>query len=124
LDNDGDGTIDWNGGPLGEPADPGCANALGSVEDPQCQDGINNDQWVQDPNPGHIDYDGGASLDLDDDGFVDLEFNSATPAVTDPDPQCVGKPWKNKEKKTGCGLGAELALLLPPLMWMWRRRRS
>ena len=23
-----------------------------------------------------------------------------------------------------CGLGAELALILPPLMWVWRRRRS
>jgi formylglycine-generating enzyme required for sulfatase activity len=24
----------------------------------------------------------------------------------------------------GCGLGTELVLLLPPLMWLWRRRRS
>ncbi len=34
LDNDGDGTIDENGGPGGEPADPGCAG----VEDPSEKD--------------------------------------------------------------------------------------
>ena len=43
-------------------------------------------------------------------------------AVDQPDPQCVGTPWKNKEATSTCGLGAEFALLLPPLMWMWRRR--
>jgi hypothetical protein len=42
--------------------------------------------------------------------------------VADPDPQCVGLAWKNKEK-TGCGLGFELALILPGLMGLHRRRR-
>ena len=71
-----------------------------------------------------------ASLDLDGNGYIDAEFNPAEPAVTNPDPQCVGKPWKDKEKANssgfyGCGLGAELALFLPPLMWLsLRRRRS
>jgi hypothetical protein len=35
----------------------------------------------------------------------------------------VGLAWKNKER-TGCGIGSfELALILPGLMWLHRRRR-
>ncbi len=113
LDNDGDGRVDF-------PADPGCKDPTWSTESPQCQDGINNDP-LQDPDPGHIDFDGGASLDLNGDGFVDAEFNLAMPAVTEPDPQCIGMPWKKGEPRH-CGLGVELGLLLPPLMWLWRRR--
>ena len=123
IDNDADGLMDY-------PDDPGCRDAASHIEDPQPQDGINNDRWAQDPDPGHIDFDGGASLDLDGNGFVDAQFNPAQPQVIGADPQCVGKPWKKYEKKIPadrCGLGAELALLLPPLMWAyWRRsaRRS
>jgi len=42
-----------------------------------------------------------------------------------PDPQCVGRPWKDAEKKSSypCGLGAELLLALP-LVWLWRRRAA
>jgi hypothetical protein len=41
--------------------------------------------------------------------------------ASEPDPQCIGKPWKNKEKTGVCGF--ELALILPGLMWLHRRRR-
>jgi hypothetical protein len=96
VDNDGDGLVD-------HPNDPGCQTAATLLEAPQCQDGINND-------PGQdafIDFDGGLSAL----GYV----------VSDPDPQCVGLAWKNKEK-TGCGLGFELTPLLAGLLWLRRRR--
>jgi hypothetical protein len=56
LDNDGDGHIDWNGGPLGEPADPGCADDLDVSEKDDtgaypCDDGADNDS------DGRIDFD-------------------------------------------------------------------
>ena len=99
LDNDGDDLVDY-------PNDPGCLNAASVREDPQCQDGINNDPAQDDL----IDFDGGVSA---------LGYLAA-----DPDPQCVGKPWKNNEfRQPSCGLGVELAFLLPLSMWLFGRRR-
>lgn len=109
LDNDGDGLVDF-------PADPGCFDAASTREDPECQDGIDNDGQAG------IDFDGGASLDLDGDGSIDAAFNPDTPAVGAADPQCVGKPARNREAAS-CGLGAELALLLAA-PWALRRRRQ
>jgi hypothetical protein len=96
IDNDGDGLID-------HPADPGCRDAFDTIEDPQCQDGVNNDPGQDDL----IDFDGGLSAL----GYV----------ATAPDPECVDSPWKGMERRY-CGLGAELALLLPLLIWLRRRR--
>jgi probable HAF family extracellular repeat protein len=114
IDNDGDGTADF-------PADPGCKSPTwsGSLERTQCQDGADNDNQIG------FDFDGGASLDLDDDGFVDAQFNPATPALGAPDPQCTAA-WVDREAAVavgGCGFGPELALLLPPLWWARRARR-
>lgn len=109
LDDDGDGSADY-------PDDPGCSDISSSSESPQCQDGIDNDH-----RPG-IDFDGGASLDLNHDGFIDVAFNAETPPVGAADPECAGKPHRTRET-ISCGLGAELALLLPALMLARSRQR-
>jgi hypothetical protein len=82
-DDDGDGLVDW-------PADPGCRDATASTESPICQDGIDNDG-----HPG-IDFDGGAAA------------NGGVPLAA-PDPQCR-TPWAREG--AGCGLGAEMTLIL------------
>ena len=53
-----------------------------------------------------IDYDGGLSAL----GYV----------APEPAPQCIDRPWTNREKR-GCGLGYELVLLLPGLMCLRQR---
>jgi hypothetical protein len=61
-----------------------------------------------------VDFDGGASA-------------TGIPISAMPDPQCVGKPWKNKESRQsrrGCGLGFELLLLIVPLRLLASRRGS
>ena len=60
-------------------------------------------------NTAGVDFDGGLSV---------LGY-----AATAPDPQCADEPWKNKEASGGCGLGFELALILPGLMSLHRKRR-
>jgi hypothetical protein len=95
-DNDDDGYVD-------HPADPGCGSPTGSREDPACQDGLDNDADTR------IDFDGGASL------------NGGTP-IAWPDPQCSSASL-SKEKKSACGLGFEVVLLLGPLIALRRRRR-
>jgi hypothetical protein len=96
VDGDGDGFVDF-------PADPGCHSPTSPLENPKCQDGVDNDA------DGRIDFDGGASL------------NGGTPLTT-PDPQCP-TAYRDSEVKPSCGLGFEVALLLPPLMALRRRRR-
>ena len=113
LDNDNDGFVDF-------PADPGCQSANSSLENPECQDGINNDPR-QDRS---IDFDGGQSIH----GIC--QRGVCPPGVSDPngdgianpDPQCVNTPWKNREL-AACGLGAELVLVLPLLSLAASRRR-
>jgi len=160
VDQDGDGYIDWNGGPQGEPADPGCDDLLDPFETSDalpCDDGIDND------GDGGIDFDPVTYADPGDettlpagegdpgcgdptwstespecqdgirndgDGMMDYDaglFANGSADPAGPDPQCVGKPWRDREAPYSsgsypCGLGAELALLLPALMWMRRRR--
>jgi hypothetical protein len=95
LDNDGDGATDFAGG------DAGCASAGASVEDPACDDGRDND--------------GDAKLDADGAG------------AGAPDSYCGGVASNTRESApatVGCGIGPELALLLPLVAGArWARRR-
>ena len=108
LDDDSDGFVDFSPLPGG---DPGCMAPAWPIENPQCQDGLNND-------PGQdalIDHDGGASAGLPPE------------QQTAPDPQCIGAPWRDLESAppvAGCGLGPELALVVPLLSWLCRRETS
>jgi hypothetical protein len=102
-DNDDDGFVDFvpDGDGDGIPdGDPGCGWPS-SIENPQCQDGINNDLQAG------IDFDGGVSIWG---AQIDL-----------PDPNCA-KPWSRES--AGCGLGFELALLILPLLRLHRKRRE
>ena len=89
-----DGLDNDGDGLIDYPADPGCSGANSKKENPQCNDGIDNDGDTL------IDY----------------------PA----DPNCVAA-WSPNEAwvvfNPGCGLGVELTLVLPSLMWLWRKRR-
>ena len=89
-----DGLDNDGDGLIDYPADPGCSGATSKKENPQCDDGIDNDGDTL------IDY----------------------PA----DPNCVAA-WAANEAwvafNPGCGLGAELTLVLAPLLFHARRRR-
>jgi lysophospholipase L1-like esterase len=114
IDNDGDGLTDF-------PEDPGCGFPLQTTENPACNDGVDNDR------DGLIDFDGGQSVW----GECTGQLGGCPPEVSDPegdgvanpDPNC-GVASKTKEAKGSvCGLGFEVGLLLPPLLW-WHRRRT
>lgn len=96
LDDDADGYVDF-------PEDPGCGSSSADREDPRCQDGVDND------GDGKIDFDGGASV------------NGGVP-ITEADPGCVAS-WGSGESR-GCGLGVELALLIPLLAWLLDPKRA
>jgi spore coat protein A len=113
IDNDGDGFTDFvadgdGDGIADPPGDPGCRNPSAASESPQCQDGVNNDAQTG------TDFDGGESV---------LGIGNGDPAG--PDPQCVGRPWRNNElpKPRRCGTGPQLVLLLSALWWVRKRRR-
>jgi hypothetical protein len=120
FDNDDDGLTDY-------PNDPGCLSPSSEIEVGDCQDGDDND------GDGLIDFDAGQSVWGDCTGLP----GGCPPGVSDlgddgipnPDPQCAHKPWKDTEASEvgpACGVGVELPLLLPPLLWhsLRGRRRS
>lgn len=102
IDNDGDGWTDYS--PQDGVGDPGCVVPGSGSESPECQDGLDNQ------GDGTIDFDGGLSV-----------LGEGSPELREPDPTCTGLPWRQREGGPLCGLGFEVALLLPLLAW---RRRS
>lgn len=122
VDNDGDEKTDY-------PEDPGCASPSADVEDPPCDDHLDNDQ------DGFCDTDASVCLDgaIPGDSKCGAAFLAETPVCSDGldndedglvdlnDPQC-GSPTQRSET-LACGLGFELALILPVLVATRRLRR-
>jgi hypothetical protein len=112
LDDDGDGRGDFDPITFADPAhaagegDPGCQSPTTAKEDPKCQNGVDDDGQIG------TDFDGGESI---------LGQGNGDPNGADP--QCSNKPWKDKEAPSSCGLGFELALVLPLLLGLRRRAR-
>jgi hypothetical protein len=126
IDDDGDGFIDY-------PDDPGCTGPQDGWETETgfpCDDGIDNDgdgdrDFPADascisslyPSEGAACDDG---LDNDGDGLIDFDGGGVGPG----DPGCLA-PYDDSETNGsthGCGVGAELMLLLPLLGWLRRRQ--
>ena len=116
IDRDLDGFLDRD--ELDAETDPTNAGSAPAA----CNDGLDND------GDGDIDL---ADAGCNNDPAWDVENPACSNGVNDDndglvdgaDPHCAGKPHRKRETpKSSCGLGAELILVLPPLLW-WRGRR-
>jgi predicted alpha/beta superfamily hydrolase len=119
VDNDGDGAIDYAPGAGG---DDGCASALDPSERRNdCSDGIDNDgDGLADAGDPGCPFDFAYPENPQCDDGVD---NDANGLVDRDDPKCQDAHWPYWEQTPACGLGAELAVLLPAISFLrWRRR--
>ena len=125
FDEDGDGFVRGLDN-CPEVANPGQADAdldgIGDACDVACDDGLDND------GDGAVDYpdDPGCAareIPVEDPDCSDGVDNDGDGLTDHPaDPECLTAA-QFSESSTRCGLGFELALLLPALM-AWRRQRS
>lgn len=149
IDNDEDGTIDFDGSP-GDQGCDGLADPFETSATIECDDGLDND------GDGHTDFDpvtklnpsqgsgdpgcGDAAWPIEDpqcqdglnnDGLVGTDFDGGLSALgagnEDPDgadPHC-GKPWTNREQpKEGCGISGGILLFLLPFLALRTRRED
>ena len=132
-DDDGDGKVDY-------PADPGCSSPDATSESPACNDAIDNDGDGRADSPFDVGceapWDGtedstcADGLDNDGDGRMDFDGGASWNGgvgLLPPQPACVSEPFRNFElTKTvpRCGLGLEVAFLLPVLSLVKRALRS
>jgi uncharacterized membrane protein len=125
FDDDGDGVVDFG-------ADPGCTSAN---DDGEREASLSCDNGLDDDADGIVDYPADTScashvdtelpecndgLDNDGDGAVDWNGTPDFPA----DPECGGDPMRVIEHPWYCGLGFEVALLLPlyTTLRRWKRK--
>jgi hypothetical protein len=124
VDDDGDGAVDL--------ADPGCFAATDAFETnalAPCDDGFDSDgdglvDWPDDPGCKDLTWlyeNPACSDDLDNDGDGKIDYDGG-PGGGTPDPHCT-TPYRRKE--TACGIGFELAFVIPVLAQLrrlWRTR--
>jgi glucose/arabinose dehydrogenase len=94
-----DGVDNDRDGLVDSGADPGCENAESTLENPRCDDQLDND--------------GDGTMDGADLGCRTLAANA----------EAELEVLRTLTEQSLCGLGAELVLILPPLIWLRGRRR-
>jgi hypothetical protein len=121
LDGDLDGQTDF-------PADTGCTSPEDFTEAPECGDGFDNDGdgATDAQDPGCVSVTAGSEDPAcddgqDNDGDGGFDFDGAGSAEADA--YCPAAFGATETPPPGCGIGPELALILPLLARLRRRAR-